>query len=231
MAEKLTFSALNERIDALPVHDSLKMAPTKRALWGCIIGFSAGFLGLAGAKLLPSNMTTVAITLTLLGVEVTALAIALIPPRPWRIAGFASERREYAELLDHDFAQYEGLIEWLRTFPGEQLEVMAGYASDRLESLKSKQPLLTGAMDKLGALPIAIALFLQFKSFRWPPDITWPEFFLGLALAWMYWTCLLSVGLQFRARLFQSLLKRAMERNSNEAPTAITPDARMVNAA
>lgn len=86
-------------------------------------------------------------------------------------------------------------------------------------------------MDKLGALPIAIALFLQFKSFRWPPDISWPEFFLGLVLAWMYWNCLLSIGLQFRAQAFQILLKRAMEHGSKQAPAATATDARMVNAA
>lgn len=229
--DKLTFYALNERIDALPVHKSLKMAPTKRALWGNVIGFGAGFLGLAGAKLLPDNMTTVIITLSLLTVEVIAFAIALIPPFPWRIPGFASERREYAELLDHDFAQYEGLVEWLQTFPVEQLESMASYATNRLESLKSRQPLLTGAMEKLGALPIAIALFLQFRNLHQLPNFTWPELIFGLVLACMYWSCLLSVSLQFRAQLFQTLLKRAMEQGDRQTTTAITPEALMVTAA
>jgi hypothetical protein len=230
MTERLTFKTLNERIDALPIHASLKMAPTKRTLWGCSIGFSAAFVGLAGVKLLPSNMTTVVITVTLLVVELIALGVALIPPFPWRIPGFASERREYAELLDHDFVQYQGLIEWLQTFPAEQLEVMSGYAADRLESLKSKQPLLTGAIEKLGVLPIAIALFLQFKNLHWPPDFTWPELIFGFALAWMYWSCLLSVSLQFRAQLFQTLLKRATEQN-NKTSIGTTADNRALAAA
>jgi len=232
MTAKLTFNALNERIDALPVHSSLRMAPTKRTLWGYIIGFSAAFFALVGAKVLPSNMTTVIITATLLAVEVIGLALALIPPRPWKIPSFASEQRDYAEQLDHDFAQYEGLIAWLRTFPAEQLESMAGYVTDRLESLKSKQPLLTGAIDKLGVLPIVIALFLQFRSMHWPPDFTWPQIIFGFVLVWMYWSSLLLVSLQFRAQLFQTMLKRATEQNSQQTPTAMAaPEALAVSAA
>ena len=82
---KLTFYALNERIDALPDHESLGVAPTKRQRWGYAIGFGAGFLGLIAGKVLPSTMATVIFTATMLAVESVALVIAFIPRRPWRL--------------------------------------------------------------------------------------------------------------------------------------------------
>ncbi len=216
-AAKLTFKALNKRIDELPAHASVRFTISKREVRGYFIGFGAGFLGLAAGKLLPSNMTTVVITATLLAVELIALAIAMIPPRPWRIPGFVSERSAYADQLDHDMLHYEELLAWLRTFPKEQLEFMAGYVAERREFLQTKQPLLTGSIDKLGALPIVFAVFLQFSNLRWPLQITWPELIFALVLAWMYWTCLLTVSLQFRARLYELVLKRAIESPSTLA--------------
>jgi hypothetical protein len=56
----LTFSALNEKIDALPEHESLAIAPSRRQRLGYVIGFGAGFIGLIAAKVLPGAKATLA---------------------------------------------------------------------------------------------------------------------------------------------------------------------------
>lgn len=216
----LTFSALNERIDALPDHESLAIAPKKRELWGYVIGFGAWFIGLVAAKVLPSTMTTVVFTASMLAVEVVALAIALFPRRPWRFSTFASERRDFAEQLDFDQGHYEELVEWLGTFPKERLEAMAKYAAQRHERLKDKYPLIAGGLEKLGALPVLAALYLQFKDLQWPPHPTWLELVLGPALISLYWGSLLLASVRFRAQLFSVLLTQAAE----SASTANQPD-------
>jgi hypothetical protein len=213
----LTFSALNERIDALPDHESLAIAPTKREMWGYVVGFGAWFIGLVAAKVLPSSTTTAAFAATMLVVEVVALAIAVIPRRPWRFSTFASERRDFAAQLDFDQGHHDQLIKWLSTFPKERLEAMAEYASQRHERLKDKYPLIAGGLEKLGALPVVAALYLQFKDLRWPPTLTWPELILGLALIGLYWGSLLLASVRFRAQLFSVLLTQAAE--SAKAPT------------
>jgi hypothetical protein len=88
---------------------------------------------------------------------------------------------------------------------------MAHYASQRHESLKDKHPLISGGMEKLGALPVAAVLFLQFKDLHWPPQPTWPEFILGMAIVGLYWGSLLLVSVRFRAQLFALLLSQAAE--------------------
>lgn len=207
----LTFSMLNARVDALPDHESLTIAPTKKEQWGYAIGFSAWLLCLIAAKVMPSSITTVVVTAALLIIEIVSLAIATLPRRPWRFASFASERREYAEQLDFDQVHYDRLVEWLSKFPRERLEAMAEYASQRHERLKDKYPLISGGLEKLGALPVLAALYLQFKDFHWPPSITWPEIILGPALISLYWGSLLLASVRFRAQLFVVLLTRAAQ--------------------
>lgn len=210
----LTFSILNERIDALPDHESLAIAPTRRQRWGYVIGFGAGFLGLFAGKVLPSSMPTVVFTATTLVIEIIALTIAIFPRRPWRFPSFALERREFAEQLDFDQHHYDQFIAWLTTFPKARLNAMAEYATQRHERLKDKYPLISGGLEKLGALPVVAALYLQFKDFRWPPHPTWPELILGLVLVSLYWASLLLVSVRLRAQLFVVLLTSAAESES-----------------
>lgn len=216
----LTFATLNARIDALPDHESLSVAPSKRQRWGYIIGFGSGFVGLLAAKLFPSSAVALVFTSAMLLVEISALFVAIAPRGPWRqwrLPGFSSERREFAEQLDFDLRHYEQLITWLRSFPKERLVAMAQYASQRHERLKDKHPLLSGGLEKLGALPVAAVLYLQFKDLHWPPHPTWPEFFLSMAIMGLYWGSLLLVGIRFRTQLFASLLTQAAGSNVDSA--------------
>ena len=219
----LTFSALNEKIDAMPEHESLAIAPSRRQRLGYVIGFGAGFIGLIAAKVLPGSKATVIFTATALIIEILALAIALVPRRPWRFPSFASEQREFAEQLDFDQHHYEKLIEWLRTFPKARLAAMAEYASQRHEQLKDKYPLVSGGLEKIGALPVVAALYLQFKDLHWPPNLTWPELFLGLVLVSLYWASCLLVGIRFRAQLFVVLLTQAAQSDGEaDRPSAVS---------
>lgn len=210
----LTFAVLNARIDALPEHESLSVAPSRRQRRGYIIGFGAGFIGLLAAKLFPSSEVALGFTTVMLIVELGALFAAIVPRGPWRqwkLPGFAAELREFAEQLDFDLYHYEQLIAWLGTFPKERLEAMAQYASQRHESLKDKHPLISGGLEKLGALPVAAVLYLQFKDLRWPPQPTWLDFILGITIVSLYWGSLLLVSIRFRTQLFAVLLTQAAE--------------------
>lgn len=208
----LTFAALNARIDALPDHESLAVAPSRRQRWGYIIGFGAGFIGLLAANVFPSPEVARFFMTVMLIVEISALLVAIAPRGPWRqwrLPGFASERREFAQQLDFDLHHYEQLITWLGSFPKERLDAMAQYASQRHERLKDKHPLLSGGFERLGALPVAAVLYLQFKGLHWPPQPTWPEFILGVAIVGLYWGSLLLVSVRFRAQLIALLLTQA----------------------
>jgi hypothetical protein len=212
METTLTFAALEAKLEEVPQHPYASTDMTKKARWGLAIGFVSAALGLLAAKLLPSNhLSTVIITATFLLVELVALGIAMATQLPRSWPTFAGERREAAEELDFDLPHNQELIRWIQNCPRDQLEKLSDYASYRLERLRERLPLLTGGIEKLGALPVFIALYIQFKDAQWPPHPSWIEIVLVFALVFGYWTSLLQLNVRFRLQTYDMLLKKALK--------------------
>ncbi|MBB6186993.1 hypothetical protein HDE77_001353, partial [Rhodanobacter sp. MP7CTX1] len=67
-----------------------------------------------------------------------------------------------------------------------------------------------GKSKKLGALPIVIALFLQFKDMHWPPHPSWVEIFLIFVSAFGYWQSVTQISVRLRLQLYETLLRKAL---------------------
>lgn len=209
--QPLTFSALEQQIEALPQHPSYRIAPTRRARWGTGIGMVAGLSGLVLSKMLPPHRATLIAAIVLMVIEIVAFLVAwtaelpdLLNLRPSR------ERRQYAEALDYDLPHHLRLVAWIGSFPRERREAMSAFASHRLDRFRAKLPLLTGGIEKLGFLPLAAALILQFKDMRWPLHPSWAEIVLIGTLMLLYWMTLMQLGLRFRLELYDALLKKSL---------------------
>lgn len=208
--QQLTFGALEQRVEAIPEHPSYRTAPSRRASWGNGIGMLAGLSGLILSKMLPPSPTLMIAAIALLLIEIAAFVVAWAGELPVFNLRPSRERLEYAETLDHDLPHHLELLDWMRGFPRERLQTMSAFASHRLDRFRSKLPLLTGSMEKLGFLPLATALFLQFKDLRWPVHLSWPEILLIGALMFVYWLSMLQVGVRLRLELYDTLLKSAL---------------------
>ncbi len=208
---KLTFAALNARIEALPEYPPDQTIFPKKAQWGFAMGVVGGLFALLCAKLLPSN-TIYTASLIAIGVVVEAIGVVLaaIAQIPKRWPTFANERSDFAERLDFDLPDHLALVEWLRTFPLDQRKKLSEFVSYRHERMKEKLPMLTGSIEKLGALPIIIALYLQFKDMHWPPHPSWVEIFLIFALVLGYWLSVLQISVRLRLKLYETLLSKAL---------------------
>lgn len=209
-SEQLTFDALERRIEEIPLAPAYRISPSRRVRWGNGIGMVTGLLGVVIGKTFPTSLTTLIAAIVLVVIEIAAFAVAWTADLPTLNLRPSKERREYAETLDYDLPHHLELIAWLRAFPRERLEVLSAFATHRLDRMRSKLPLLTGSMEKLGFLPLAAAIFLQFMGMRQPSHVNLMEIVLigGLMLA--YWICLLQVGVRFRLELYDTLLKMAL---------------------
>lgn len=93
---KLTFAALNARIDALPKSPEASTILPMKAKWGFAAAIAGALLALLSTKLLPNNATytvilsAIGVVVEIVGVVVAALSQA---PKQWPI--FAGERREF----------------------------------------------------------------------------------------------------------------------------------------
>jgi hypothetical protein len=209
-SEQLTFGALEGRIEDVPLAPAYRISPSRRARWGNGIGMVAGLLGVIVSKTFPASLTALVAASVLVVTEIAAFAVAWTADLPALNLRPSKERREFAETLDYDLPHHLELVAWLRVFPRERLEVMSTFAAHRLERFRSKLPLLTGSIDKLGFLPLTAALFLQFMGMRSPSHVDLVEIILigGLMLA--YWVSLLQVGVRLRLELYDALLKMAL---------------------
>jgi hypothetical protein len=162
-------------------------------------------------KLLPSNaMYTAVLAYTGVGVEIAGAVVVAISQIPKRWPTFANGRRDFAEQLDFDLPHHLALIEWLRTFPLDQREALSEFISYRHERMKEKLPMLAGSIEKLGGLPIVIALYLQFKDMHWPPHPDGVEIFLIFVLVLGYWLSVTQISVRLRFQLYETLLRKAL---------------------
>lgn len=208
---KLTFAALDARIEALPTSPSDAAAFPKKAKWGLFAAAVGALFGLLSIKLLPNNaMYTLVLAYTGLAVEIAGVVVAAISQIPKKWPTFANERRDFAEQLDFDLPHHLALVEWLRTFPLDQRETLSKFISYRHERMKERLPMLTGSIEKLGILPIVIALYLQFKDMHWPPHPSWVEIFLIFALVSGYWLSVMQISVRLRLQLYETLLSKAI---------------------
>ncbi|KRE96816.1 hypothetical protein ASG87_15970 [Frateuria sp. Soil773] len=207
---KLTFAALNARVDALPEFPEGPAIFSKKAKWGYALAAAGALFALLCIKLLPNNIHTVILSSLGVAVEIAGAVVAAISQVPRRWPTFASGRREFAEQLDFDLPHHLALIDWLRTFPPDQRKMLSEFISYRHARMKEKLPMLTGGIEKLGALPVVIALYLQFKDMRWPPHPSWMEVFLIFALVLGYWLSVLQISVRLRLQLYETLLGKSL---------------------
>jgi len=222
---KLTFKALNERIDQISEHPSVAIGISAREKYGYATALLAVALFFLSMKVLPDKLYTLVIACALLLVELVAVAITLIPHWPPRFPSFRSEWKEYADQLDYDFGHYGELMAWIVQFPRDHIADLADYAEMRQERFREKQPLLLGGVEKLGALPVLIAVAMQFRGMHWPPEIGWREIVAYMAAAWLYWLCLISISTRHRGRFMEIALKRALVIKDKQAVESTTVDA------
>lgn len=210
----LTFKLLNEHIEEVLEHPSNRITLHCRAKWGIALFTLAGTLGLVLGKLLPPKPWAVALVWALLAVEIIGIILVVSAEFSTLKLTFAHQRREFAEVLDFDMPHHESLIEWLRSFSRERLQAMSEFSAFRVERYRSKMPILTGSMEKLGLLPVLAALIVQFKDMKWPPHPSLWQIVLFALLPFFYWLCMLTVTQRLRLELYDMLLKKALAKFS-----------------
>ena len=130
-----------------------------------------------------------------LGIEVAGFGIWIVLQLKdlWRQVAHA--RADYAEQLERDYDECRAMQKQLRAFPRDQREARLRYIRNRRIVMQERMGLFSGSMEKLGVLPVLLALYLQFKDWRWGnwqvlADVTVTQaclaflLLLGYALSW-----------------------------------------------
>lgn len=211
---ELSYTELERRIKALPEGPAnVFTTPRPFAIAG-VIGNAGIILGL-----LPSLLVTfMTPQMWMVWVAQFGLGIAILGCAPeffrslWVVArGTYRWRLDQVVQLDHDLVQFRTLIAWLRRFPTAVLLEHLRFAQRVRTRLSMKIGLLSGGLDKLGVIPVLIALGIQVKALTdWGQTPTW-QILIGLFLSISYLVALMGAFMRLRLQLYESVLEEALE--------------------
>lgn len=210
--QELSFPALNAALDDhLARTGGTKAGPWER--WSLIVGIIGAGLGMLLGSVLSGKAAAIG-ALSGLALEVLGLGITLCLQirRDWR--QFRDARREHAQHIEKGYTRYQQLVQQVRAFPLEQRRLRLRYIRDRRTTMHERLGLFTGGMDRLGVLPLLVALYLQFKDWRWGnwnafANITFVQGALALWILVAYALSWYLIHLRVRVQAYELLLAEA----------------------
>jgi hypothetical protein len=116
----------------------------------------------------------------------------------WRVA--------QVQQMDHDLIQFRELRCWLAQYPTDASSEALRFVRQNQERLSAKLGFIAGNFDKLGILPVLVALAIQLKALgEWGQTPTW-QIALALLLAVSYLIGLIAALMRLRLQLYELVL-------------------------
>jgi hypothetical protein len=174
-----------------------------------------GVLGVLGALFLHNQ---IGVRLLQAGFALQCLCIivylVIIGRQAWLV--YLHQHQTFAQDLDQQMVQYKAIAEAVRHYPDAVISTHLRYVAGRKSRLIYRTGFISGSTEKLGILPLLLAMYLQFKDWSFGG---WKELFdhvhlLGnfllsmlLAAYLVSWWALRSKG---RLDLYETVLTEAL---------------------
>ena len=163
----ISFEALDHRLEAIPDGPATVLNMPRWLKPFMLIGWIGALLGVLPSALIhfmtPANwmvwMASGGLWIELAG---------FLPGFVWGAAvlgiTFWHWRPEQARQLDHDLVRFRELREWLSQFSAESRMEALRFTRQNRGRLGAKLGLVAGSVEKLGMLPVAVAVAFQLKA-------------------------------------------------------------------
>ena len=204
------FAELETRLAEVEPKDPLKL---KRDRW------VAGVMVLGVLMTVPSMFGAsgdVIAWVTLAGLVFELCGFGVLAYRQIRDTApeFKDAKRKFAVELDTHFVEYQRLLVWLRSLSQSERDRRLAYVESRLESMSLRYPIVFGAVDKLGFLPLLVGVFVQWQAIeRVSITVGLLAFFILALYGMALWMTRFRLQMQSYARLL-----RAAEAEEGIAP-------------
>jgi hypothetical protein len=212
--ESFSFGWLEALIaEHLPRKDDPIMTRLERYTFAGVIVF--GVLGVLGALFLHNQL---GVRILQAGFALQCLCIVAylvtISRQAWHV--YLYQHQTFAQDLDQQMVQYKAIAKAVRHYPDAVISTHLRYVAGRKSRLIYRTGFISGSTEKLGILPLLLAMYLQFKDWSFGG---WKELFdhvhlLGnfllsmlLAAYLVSWWALRSKG---RLDLYETVLTEAL---------------------
>lgn len=188
--------------------------------WSLIIGLIGAGFGLLSAALLDGKAALVC-SVTGLAIELVGFAVFAVLQVIREAQSFRHPYAIHAQEMEQQFHHYQGIVTALRVFPLEHRRQRETFIRDRRTNMHERLGLFTGGMERLGVMPVLLALYLQFKDWRWGDwnalgNITAVQSVLAFLLLFAYALSWHLIRLRVRVQTYEQLLIEA-NRQDNAA--------------
>lgn len=226
--QELTFHWLYQRVQGLAEH-SIYPKAGKLEKWSFRVAVMAAAIGILGSQL-PERWIPLTTTLLLvrlcLAVEIGGFVIGALLAAGRGIRQFVQPRLSHAQEMDGEFAQWQAVIADLRGFPRVERERRLKYVSHLRASMIERMGLMYGGLQRLGPFPLLIALYLQFRGWKWGDwasafDVGMLGAFLIYALVLLYLAGWLLIGLRTRLDTYVALLEGSIHEPEPPQPAPL----------
>lgn len=161
----LSFDALNRKFEEyVSKTDDPGPGPWER--WSFRVALVAAGVGLIGGGLLDGELGKWVAVIGVV-VELLGMAISIVIMLRREIPRVRRGRAVYAAELEHDYVMYCDMLSWLDGFPRAEVSARLRYLTTRKQSMTFRTGLALGGLERLGVLPVLVALFFQFKDWKW----------------------------------------------------------------
>ena len=213
----LSYAELDRRIRALPDGPAKVLDTPRWLLIPNVVGTLGVVLGLVPSLLIlflepktwMAYMAHAGVWMAFIGYApgfVRTVYVMATSMRRWRDDQVAQ--------LDHDLEQFRSLHTWLRRHPTELVAEHLRFVQMVRARLTAKLGFLAGSLDKLGILPLLVALAIQLNVYAdWDKVPQW-QAILGLFAGITYLVAFIGSLMRLRLDLYDAVLAEALQRGS-----------------
>ncbi len=215
---ELSFSWLYQQVQAYASTTIYRKASRleRGSFW---TGFAAMGVGLAIAalpKIMQAELWMVTAVKVCLAIEVAAFVLWLLLMLIREGHQFRKPRLSHANEMDQEFNYWKRLVAQLRHFPKTERQQRLRYVSQLRTGMIDRIGLMYGGLQKLGPFPLLIALYLQFRNWKWGDwagafDVSLVGGMLIFGLVLLYAVGWLLIGMRTRLDTYVSLLEASLE--------------------
>ncbi len=204
--------------------------PSKWEKRGLGVGLVMAGLGLLVASLsswIPAHVAVPAVVICLVG-ELVGLGLSVVLMVKRDLPQFTRPREQHAAELDADFEKWQSLSALLAEYPIEHRQQRVHFLRALHAGMSERMGLLYGGVQRLGLLPLLVALYLQFRDWEWGDwsgafDVNLVGGLLIWAMLLLYSGGWLLMSLRLRLEAYISLLDYSLQ---DYAAASITADNR-----
>jgi hypothetical protein len=214
-ASAFSFALLDEKVSKYVKDADVDERPGKLERWSMGVGWIFTGVGLVVSKVSSGKLALVLVSGAFV-VELISFAVVAVCVVRRELRSFRRPHAEFSRELDQAYGYYRELVDSLSQVPVVELQRRLRYLKARKATLAYRTGLVAGGLERLGVLPILVALYAQFKDWEFG---NWASLWAHVHLVGglLIWAMLLAylvswqaIRLRSRLDIYEALLDEAL---------------------